>query len=121
MDYSIPWHLLSVDDINFFDEAEIERGPSFIKFNRKLSRQELALLCSRLVNFRSVVPDPKENHINFAIGEAFSEFSNRFGKKAGKYFMKEFVRLGKLRDNALKIAGATLIYLRRRRGSNLNI
>jgi hypothetical protein len=55
MDYSIPWHLLAEDEVDFFDQAQIERGPSFIKFNRELSQQELAMLCSRLVNFRSVI------------------------------------------------------------------
>jgi hypothetical protein len=111
MDYSIPWHLLSDDDADFLDQAGIERGLSFIKFNRELSRKELALVCSRLVNFRSIIPDPKENHINFAIGEAFNEFSQRFGKKDGKYFLKNFVRVGKLRDKTLNVTGAALIYL----------
>jgi hypothetical protein len=111
MDYSIPWHLLSEDDAHFLDQAGIERGPSFIKFSRQLSRAELALVCSRLVNFRSIVPDPKENHINFAVGAAFSEFSHRFGTKDGKYFLKQFVRLGKLRDKTLQVTGATLVYL----------
>lgn len=111
MDYSIPWHLLPEDDADFFDRAEVERGASSIKFNRKLSRQELASVCSRLRNFRSLVEDPEENLIDFAIGDAFNEFSNRFGEEDGAYFMKEFVRLENLRDNALKITGATLIYL----------
>jgi hypothetical protein len=111
MDYSIPWHLLPEDDADFFDRAGIERHASSIKFNRELTREELASVCSRLWNFRSIVTDPKENHINFAIGDALNEFSNRFGDQDGAHFMKEFVRLGNLRDHMLKIAGAALIYL----------
>ena len=111
MDCSIPWYLLPEDDADFFDQAEIERSASFIKFNRKLSRKELASLCSRLWSFRSLVADPEENHINFAIGDAFNEFSNRFWEKAGTHFTKKFIRFGILRDNTLKITGATLIYL----------
>lgn len=111
MDYSIPWSLLPEDDADFFDEAHIERGPAHVKFNRELSRQELASVCSRLWNFRLLIPDADDNSINFAIGDALNEFSNRFGEKDGDYFKKAFVRISRVRDHTLEVTGGTLIYL----------
>lgn len=111
MDYAIPWHLLPEDDLDFFDRTEIERGPAHVKFNRELSREELASVCSRLWTFRLLIPDPGDKSINFAIGDALNEFSNRFGEKDGEYFKKAFVRLSALRDRTLEATGGTLIYL----------
>jgi hypothetical protein len=109
--YSIPWDLLSEDDAEFFDRAKIECGPSWIRFHRALGRRELATTCARLWNFRSLIARPKANHINFASGDALNEFSRRFGKRDSEFFIKEFVRVGNLRDEVLKITGGVLIYL----------
>ena len=111
VDYSIPWHLFSEDDADFFDQAQIQRGSSFIKFHRKLSRKELASLCWRLWNLRSATKEPKENHINFAIGDTLNEFAKRFGTKEREKFITQFVRIENLRDHALRITGSALIYL----------
>jgi hypothetical protein len=111
MDYSIPWDLLPEDDAEFFDRAGIERGPAFLKFNRDLTREEVAALCERLWNFRTIIPDAEDNHINFAIGEALNEFSRLFGEDEGEHFIKEWTRFATIRDKTLKITGGALIYL----------
>ena len=86
----------------YLNRLEIERGPSFLKFKRKLNREEIALLCERLWNFRSIVPDAEDNHINFAIGDALGEYSKQFGEDEGELFVKGWTRLSKLRDNMLR-------------------
>ena len=111
MNHSIPWHLMPEDDIIFLDQAKIERGAASITFHRELSRDELASACFRLCNFRPFVPDAAQSCISFAIGDAFNQFSKRFGKRDGAYFIKQFVRASTLREATLKIAGSTLIYL----------
>jgi len=111
MDYSIPWDLLPEDDAEFFERNGIERGPAFLKFRRDLTRVEVASLCERLWNFRSIIPAPEENHINFAIGEALHEFSRLFGEEDGEHFMRQWERFATIRDTTLKITGGALIYL----------
>ena len=92
-------------------DPRIERGPTFLKFNRDLTRLEVASLCERLWNFRSTIPDPGDNHINFAIGDALNEFSRLFGEEDGEHFMKQWERFASVRDATLKITGGALIYL----------
>lgn len=111
MNYSIPWDFLPDDDAEFFDRAQIEREPSFLKFKRDLTREEVSSLCVRLWNFRAIIPDSEDNHSNFAIGQAFNEFSRLFGEIEGKRFIKEWFRLATIRDTALKVTGGALIYL----------
>ncbi len=111
MNYAIPWDLLPEDDLDLLDRLEIERGPSFLKFKRKLNREEIVLVCERLWNFRSIVPDAEDNHINFAIGDALGEYSKQFGEDEGELFVKDWTHLSKLRDNMLRITGGALIYL----------
>ncbi len=86
MNYAIPWDLLPEDDLDLLDRLEIERGPSFLKFKRKLNREEIVLVCERLWNFRSIVPDAEDNHINFAIGDALGEYSKQFGEGTRSYW-----------------------------------
>jgi hypothetical protein len=111
MDYSIPWHLLPENDAEFFDRNEIEQGATFLKFNRELTREEIASLCQRLWDFRLLIPDPEDNHISFAIGDALNEFIRLFGEEDGKLFMKEWERFTSVREATLKITGGALIYL----------
>lgn len=111
MDYSIPWALLPENDKDFFERINADLGPSGVTFNGTVTRQDLASACSRICEFRLFIPDPDENHINFAIGGAFSEFNKRFGEEDGELFMKNFERISKFRDYTLKASGASLIYL----------
>jgi hypothetical protein len=111
MNYSIPWNLLGEGDQDFFQDMDIELGPSFLKFNRELDRPEIASVCRRIWDFRSTLENPEENHINFALGDALHQFQLRFGESDGEAFAEDFCRILRLRDHLLKITGCALIYL----------
>jgi hypothetical protein len=111
MSYQIQWGRLIEEDQDFLKSLGIETGPSFVRFTRDLTWDEITLVFGRLDGLRRRTPDAEGDHVNFALGDCLNEIKRLFGRERAELFMQEYPRLSNFRDHVLTMAGATLIYL----------
>lgn len=107
---AIQWDLLAPVEAEFLREVGITLHASALEFTRSLTWSQFTLAFAYIYALKRRSPR-RGTHVNFAVGDCLVAGEKLFGKSTVKQWLKEFLRIVRLRDMTLNMAGGLLILL----------